>query len=112
ARARAAPRGRLARSHVAARHPASGPLGARRRAHRAARIGCTLHIRMPAIVLEHVTKRFGDKVAVSDLSLEIRAGAFVGLLGRNGAGKSTTLKMLTGLLEPTSGAVRLLDRDF
>jgi len=67
---------------------------------------------MPAIVLEHVTKRFGDKVAVSDLSLEIRAGAFVGLLGRNGAGKSTTLKMLTGLLEPTSGAVRLLDRDF
>ena len=67
---------------------------------------------MPAIVLDHVTKRFGDKVAVSDLSLEIRAGAFVGLLGRNGAGKSTTLKMLTGLLEPTSGAIRLLDRDF
>ncbi|HEY1954928.1 MAG TPA: ABC transporter ATP-binding protein [Polyangiaceae bacterium] len=67
---------------------------------------------MAAIVLDHVTKRFGDKVAVSDLSLEIRAGAFVGLLGRNGAGKSTTLKMLTGLLAPTSGTIRLLGRDF
>ncbi len=65
---------------------------------------------MPAIVLEHVTKRFGDKVAVSDLSLEIQAGAFVGLLGRNGAGKSTTLKMLTGLLAPTSGTIRILDQ--
>ena len=65
---------------------------------------------MPAIVLDHVTKRFGDKVAVSDLSLEIQPGAFVGLLGRNGAGKSTTLKMLTGLLAPTSGTIRILDQ--
>jgi ABC-2 type transport system ATP-binding protein len=66
----------------------------------------------PAIVLDRVTKRFGDKVAVSNLSLSVAPGAFVGLLGRNGAGKSTTLKMLTGLLEPTSGTIRLLDRDF
>lgn len=66
---------------------------------------------MPAIVLDHVTKRFGDKVAVADLSLTIEPGAFVGLLGRNGAGKSTTLKMLTGLLAPTSGTIRLLDRE-
>ncbi len=67
---------------------------------------------MAAIVLEHVTKRFGNKVAVADLSLTIEAGAFVGLLGRNGAGKSTTLKMLTGLLEPTSGTIHLLGKSF
>jgi len=67
---------------------------------------------MPAISLEHVTKRFGETVAVDDLSLTIERGAFVGLLGRNGAGKSTTLKMLTGLLAPTSGKITLLDQDF
>jgi len=67
---------------------------------------------MAAIVLSHVTKRLGDKVAVHDLSLTVEAGAFLGLLGRNGAGKSTTLKMLTGLLEPTSGSIRLLDQTF
>ena len=67
---------------------------------------------MPAIVLDHVTKAFGETVAVNDLSLTIERGAFVGLLGRNGAGKSTTLKMLTGLLAPTSGRITLLDQDF
>ena len=67
---------------------------------------------MRAIELERVTKRFGDKVAVSELTLAIEPGAFVGLLGRNGAGKSTTLKMLTGLLAPTSGSIRLLGQDF
>jgi ABC-2 type transport system ATP-binding protein len=67
---------------------------------------------MAAIELSHVSKRFGEKIAVNDLSLTIEAGAFVGLLGRNGAGKSTTLKMLTGLLAPTSGSIRLLDMDF
>jgi ABC-2 type transport system ATP-binding protein len=70
----------------------------------------------PAIVLSHVTKRFGgagrETLAVNDLSLEVAPGAFVGLLGRNGAGKSTTLKMLTGLLAPTSGSITLLGMDF
>jgi len=61
-----------------------------------------------AVELSHVTKRFGDKVAVDDLSLAVQPGAFVGLLGRNGAGKSTTLKMLTGLVRPTSGIISLL----
>jgi ABC-2 type transport system ATP-binding protein len=61
-----------------------------------------------AVVLDHVTKRFGEKVAVDDLSLTVKSGAFVGLLGRNGAGKSTTLKMLTGLVRPTSGSIQLL----
>jgi len=63
---------------------------------------------MKAIEIDRVTKKFGDKIAVDDLTLSLDEGAFVGLLGRNGAGKSTTLKMLTGLLRPTSGRVRLV----
>jgi ABC-2 type transport system ATP-binding protein len=66
---------------------------------------------MAAIELDHVTKKFGDKVAVDDLTITLAEGAFLGLLGRNGAGKSTTLKMLTGLLVPTQGRVRLLELD-
>ena len=66
---------------------------------------------MSALELSHVTKRFGDKVAVDDLSLSLEPGAFVGLLGRNGAGKSTTLKMVTGLLEPTAGTITVLGLD-
>lgn len=67
---------------------------------------------MPAALeLKGVTKRFGDKVAVNDLTLTIGEGEFVGLLGRNGAGKSTTLKMATGLLEPTSGSITVLGLD-
>src|SRR5688572_14635594 len=56
-------------------------------------------------------RRFGDFVAVDNLSLTIRRGSFFGFLGPNGAGKSTTIKMLTGLLAPTSGRVHVLGRD-
>ena len=66
---------------------------------------------MAALVLEHVTKRFGEKVAVDDLSLRIEEGDFVGLLGRNGAGKSTTIKMATGLVPVTSGRIEVLGLD-
>ncbi len=66
---------------------------------------------MHAIELRSVTKRFGDKLAVDELSLSLEAGSFLGLLGRNGAGKSTTLKMLTGLIPPSSGEVRVLGLD-
>jgi ABC-2 type transport system ATP-binding protein len=61
-----------------------------------------------ALELIHLTKQFGEKTAVDDLSFSLEAGTFLGLLGRNGAGKSTTLKMVTGLLKPTSGSVRVL----
>lgn len=64
-----------------------------------------------ALELDHLTKRFGDKVAVDDLTLRLEPGSFLGLLGRNGAGKSTTLKMIMGLLEPTSGSIRVLGLD-
>ena len=66
---------------------------------------------MLALELQDVTKRFGDKVAVDGLSLSLPPGAFLGLLGRNGAGKSTTLKMITGLLRPTAGRIRVLGLD-
>ncbi len=65
----------------------------------------------PALELTNLTKRFGDKTAVDNLSLTLDAGAFLGLLGRNGAGKSTTLKMVTGLLRPTSGRIKVLGLD-
>jgi len=64
-----------------------------------------------ALELEHLTKRFGAKAAVDDLTLRLEKGSFLGLLGRNGAGKSTTLKMVTGLLRPTEGTIRILGLD-
>jgi ABC-2 type transport system ATP-binding protein len=58
-----------------------------------------------------LTRQFGDFVAVDHINLEVDRGSFFGFLGPNGAGKSTTIKMLTGLLAPTSGRLRVLDRD-
>ena len=58
---------------------------------------------MSAIVVQHLTRRFGDFVAVDDVSFEVRPGEIFGVLGSNGAGKSTTIRMLCGLLRPTSG---------
>ena len=56
------------------------------------------------ISLKNLTRRFGDFVAVDDVTFEVPPGAIWALLGPNGAGKSTTLKMLAGLLPPTSGS--------
>jgi ribosome-dependent ATPase len=60
-----------------------------------------------AIDAEDLTKQFGDFVAVNQVSFKIRRGEIFGFLGSNGCGKSTTMKMLTGLLPPTSGVARL-----
>jgi ABC-2 type transport system ATP-binding protein len=54
-----------------------------------------------------LTKRFGDVVAVNDLSLNIRRGEIYGFLGLNGAGKTTTIRMLLGMIKPTGGEVSL-----
>jgi len=56
-------------------------------------------------------KEFGDSVAVQDVSFEVRKGEILGLLGANGAGKSTTLFMLLGLITPTSGSIRVFEKD-
>jgi ABC-type multidrug transport system ATPase subunit len=61
-----------------------------------------------AIRITRVTKRFGPKVAVDDVSLKIKAGSVYGLIGPNGAGKTTTFSMLAGFLKPTEGAIEIL----
>ena len=57
----------------------------------------------PAVRIERLTKKFGDFVAVDDISLDVKRGEVFGFLGPNGAGKSTTIRILCGLLAPTSG---------
>jgi ABC-type branched-subunit amino acid transport system ATPase component len=64
-----------------------------------------------AIRFSKVTKQFGNKLAVDDLSLSIPAGKIYGLIGPNGAGKTTTFSMMAGYLEPTSGEVDVLGFD-
>src|SRR6266478_2469885 len=59
------------------------------------------------ITLEHLTKRYGNKVAVDGLSLHIDGGEMFAFLGPNGAGKTTTIKMMCGLLFPSAGRVRI-----
>jgi ABC-2 type transport system ATP-binding protein len=58
----------------------------------------------PALVTEHLTKRFGDRTAVDGLSLSVAKGEVFGFLGPNGAGKTTTVRMLGTLIAPTSGS--------
>ena len=64
-----------------------------------------------AIRIAELTRRFGDFTAVDHLSLDVEAGCFLGFLGANGAGKSTTIKMLTGLLEASEGRAQILGHD-
>jgi ABC-2 type transport system ATP-binding protein len=63
------------------------------------------------IHFQGVTRSYGNRVAVRDLELSIAEGEVLALLGHNGAGKSTTLKMLVGLLRPSSGAVEVAGMD-
>ncbi|MGE0874497.1 MAG: ribosome-associated ATPase/putative transporter RbbA [Burkholderiales bacterium] len=64
-----------------------------------------------AIEAAGLTRRFGDFTAVDDVSFRIERGEIFGFLGSNGCGKTTTMKMLTGLLAPTAGSARLFGRD-
>ena len=59
------------------------------------------------IEVEHLTRRYGALTAVDDVSFRIGGGKVVGLLGHNGAGKTTIMKMITGFLEPTAGEIRV-----
>jgi len=64
------------------------------------------------IVVEHVTKKFGDTTAVDDLSFQVRPGVVTGFLGPNGAGKSTTMRMILGLDRPTAGTITVNGRAY
>jgi ABC-2 type transport system ATP-binding protein len=60
-----------------------------------------------SVVVDHVTKRFGEFTAVNDLSLAVRAGRIYGLLGPNGAGKTTTIRMIVNITAPDSGRITI-----
>ena len=61
---------------------------------------------MPMIEVQHLTKRYRDRVAVEDLTFSVEEGEILGFLGPNGAGKSTTMKILTGPCPPTAAKTR------
>jgi ABC-2 type transport system ATP-binding protein len=63
------------------------------------------------VVIERLTKRFGEFTALDNLALTISSGEILGLIGPNGAGKSTTIRILVGLLLPTSGTARIAGSD-
>lgn len=64
-----------------------------------------------ALTLRALTKKFGDKIAVNALDLDVRAGELYALLGPNGAGKTTTLRMVAGLVKPDAGSIQIFDAD-
>ncbi len=66
---------------------------------------------MSAIEVDHLTKKFGDLVAVNEISFRVEDGEIFGLLGPNGAGKTTLIRMMTTLTPPTSGTARIAGRD-
>jgi ABC-2 type transport system ATP-binding protein len=66
---------------------------------------------LPVIYVENLTRRFGDFVAVDHINFEVNAGEVVGYLGPNGSGKTTTIRMLLGLLEPSEGKATVLGFD-
>src|SRR5688572_10691860 len=60
-----------------------------------------------AIVVNGITKRYGDKLAVDNLSFEIRRGEIFSMLGPNGAGKTTTIRMILDIIKPDSGTIEV-----
>jgi ABC-2 type transport system ATP-binding protein len=65
----------------------------------------------PLIETKNLVKRFGDKVAVNNVSFDVHGGEVFGFLGPNGAGKTTTIKAIVGLLQPTAGTVKVSGYD-
>lgn len=65
----------------------------------------------PVVVIENLTKRYGEFTALNDLSISLDRGQILGFIGPNGAGKTTTIKILVGQLRPTSGTARIAGAD-
>ncbi len=74
-------------------------------------MGVGPHANQIMILAEGLTRTFGDKVALADLSLRVEPGEILGFLGPNGAGKSTTVKILTGMIRPTAGRAEVAGFD-
>ena len=64
-----------------------------------------------ALLVQHLSKRFGTRQAVDNVSFAINIGDVLGFLGPNGAGKSTTMRMLTGFLPPDNGTIAVFGQD-
>ncbi len=67
---------------------------------------------MPVVQLDHVRKAYDTKIAVNDMSFQIEPGTMFGLLGPNGSGKTSSIRMMIGITVPDSGRVRLFDQPF
>lgn len=67
-----------------------------------------MNSQQPAIIVRDLTKRFGDFTAVNGINFEVHRGEIFGFLGPNGSGKTTTIRMMLGLMKPTSGSVEIL----
>jgi ABC-2 type transport system ATP-binding protein len=65
---------------------------------------------LPTVSIDHITKSFGEFVAVSDLSLSVYPGRIFGLLGPNGAGKTTTIRMIVNITAPDSGEIKVFNQ--
>ncbi|MFM8319824.1 MAG: ATP-binding cassette domain-containing protein, partial [Chloroflexota bacterium] len=65
----------------------------------------------PLIHTDRLVKRYGDKLAVDQVTFDVYPGEIFGFLGPNGAGKTTTIKMIAGLMQPSSGIVRVGGHD-
>ena len=65
----------------------------------------------PIITVNHLTKKYGERIAVNDISFSLYPGQVLGLLGPNGAGKTTTMRMLMGLSQPSSGSITIFGHD-
>jgi ABC-2 type transport system ATP-binding protein len=65
----------------------------------------------PAIIAQNLTKRFGDFTAVNGVNFEVHPGEIFGFLGPNGSGKTTSIRMMLGLMKPTAGKVEVLNMD-
>ena len=64
---------------------------------------------MNAISIDHVTKKFGDLIAVDDLSLHVEKGKITGLIGADGSGKTTLIRLIVGMLTPNAGKISVLE---